>query len=213
LELRKTMGTIAIVDYGVGNSGSIRNMFTRLGIEAQITSDPAAIRQADRLILPGVGAFDNAMRNLGSRGLIDVLTELVMVKQRPVLGICLGMQIMTRSSEEGSLPGLNWIGARTRRFCFAQDKSPLRVPHMGWSVAVPRKIIPLWNGMEDCSRFYFVHSYYVSCDQESDVATTTDYGGDFTSAFAHANLYGVQFHPEKSHRFGMALLKNFAELA
>jgi glutamine amidotransferase len=207
------MGTIAIVDYGVGNSGSIRNMFTRLGIEAQITSDPVAISQADRLILPGVGAFDNAMRNLASRGLTDVLTEVAVVKQKPVLGICLGMQIMTRSSEEGSLPGLGWIAARTRRFCFVQDKNPLRVPHMGWNVAMPRKIIPLWKGMEDCSRFYFVHSYHVCCETASDVATTTDYGGDFTSAFAHENLYGVQFHPEKSHRFGMALLRNFAEIS
>ena len=204
---------IAIVDYGVGNAGSIRNMLSRLSIPCIITSDVEAICSADRIILPGVGSFDNAMRHLASFELTEPLSRAALIHRKPVLGICLGMQIMTRCSEEGTLPGLGWVLGETRRFRFDGSHQSLRVPHMGWNVAVASKSTPLWNGVPNLARFYFVHSYYVCCDSADDVAATTDYGGAFTSAFACRNLYGVQFHPEKSHRFGMALLKSFSEIS
>ena len=207
------MGIVAIVDYGTGNAGSIRNMLSRIGVSAVITAEPVDLIHADRLILPGVGAFDNAIRNLQSRGLVSVLTDIAMHQRKPVLGICLGMQMMGRSSEEGTLPGLAWVAAETRRFHFDGALQSLRVPHMGWNAVVPTKPNPLWTGLPDAARFYFVHSFHVRCDTEADVAATTDYGGAFTSAFACRNLYGVQFHPEKSHRCGMALLKTFSEIS
>ncbi len=201
-------GMIVIVDYRMGNLGSIANMLKRIGASAEVSSDPGRIAAAEKLILPGVGSFDNGMNNLEELGLVDVLAESALKRKVPVLGICLGMQLMTSRSEEGVLPGLGWIGASTVRFRPADPR--LKVPHMGWNVIAQRKDSPLLAGMEGEQRFYFVHSYHVVCEEAADVLATTFYGEDFVSAFERDNVRGVQFHPEKSHKFGMRLLKNFA---
>jgi len=202
---------ITIVDYGMGNLGSVRNMLKKIGISSQISSEAEKIAEATKLILPGVGAFDNAMQNLGNLGLIPVLKRKVIEEKTPFLGICLGMQLLTKRSEEGSLSGLGWIDAETVRFRFSGGEN-LKIPHMGWNTIAVRKESPLYDGLLEEPRFYFVHSYYVACNNPSDVLTTTDYGIDFCSSLACGNVFGVQFHPEKSHKFGMRLLKNFAEL-
>jgi glutamine amidotransferase len=202
---------ITIVDYGVGNLGSIRNMLKKVGFECQITSDPAAIREASKLVLPGVGAFDAGMRQLQESGLIPALRERVMEHRVPILGICLGMQLLTRRSEEGQLAGLGWVDAEVTRFRFEPD-SGLKVPHMGWNLVHPRKESLLLRDAEEEERFYFVHSYYVQCKNRDDVLLTAQYGYEFDAAFACDNIMGVQFHPEKSHKFGMRLLRNFAEV-
>jgi glutamine amidotransferase len=200
---------ITIVDYGMGNLGSIRNMLKKIGADSEITADPARIVAATKLVLPGVGAFDAGMDNLERSGLIPLLDERVRGAGVPVLGICLGMQLMTRSSSEGERPGLGWIDAVTSRF--APADAALKVPHMGWNVARPVRADALVDGISDEARFYFVHSYYVACDRPEDVILATRYGDEFHSGFRHRNVRGVQFHPEKSHRFGMHLLRNFAE--
>jgi len=202
---------IVIVDYGVGNLGSLRNMLKKIGREAVISQDPQVVGQAEKIILPGVGSFDHAIENLRSTGLVSVLNESALGRKIPVLGVCLGMQLMTGRSEEGVLPGLGWIDAETVRFRFDESRRHLKVPHMGWNTIRVRGANPLFEEMAEGSRFYFVHSYHVQCRAGADVLATTDYGGDFVSAFARDNIAGVQFHPEKSHRFGMRLLKNFAE--
>jgi glutamine amidotransferase len=201
---------IVIVDYGMGNVGSIRNMFHRLGLESTITNNPAAIARADRLILPGVGAFDIGMRNLRACGLIPLLEMKVQQEHTPVLGICLGMQLLTLGSEEGQLCGLGWIEADTVRFRFADQIAPPKVPHMGWSRVRPEKDSPLSEGMSAEARFYFVHSYHVRCRHDEDIWLSCEYGVRFTAAVRRGNIVGVQFHPEKSHKFGMRLLDNFA---
>jgi len=203
---------IVIIDYQMGNIGSILNMLKKIGAAGTISSDPAVIGQADRLILPGVGAFDQGMANLERMGLIPVLNEKVMVGRTPVLGICLGMQLMTKSSEEGKKAGLGWVNARTVRFKHDPALN-LKVPHMGWNAIVPKKESPLLADMYAEPRFYFVHSYHAVCGDPADVLTSTFHGYEFTSAFQHGSVIGVQFHPEKSHKFGMRLLKNFAEAA
>jgi len=203
---------IVIIDYGMGNLGSIANMLRKIGADAVISSAAADIRKAEKLILPGVGAFDNGMKNLRDRGLLPVLQDRVLSDKVPLLGICLGMQLLTKNSEEGTLDGLGWIDARTVRFKFSEEAA-LKVPHMGWNQIVASRDNPLTRNIGERPRFYFVHSYYVVCDRNEDVLTTTHYGYDFTSAVNRGNIYGVQFHPEKSHTFGMKLLKNFAELA
>ncbi len=201
---------ITIVDYGMGNLGSIQNMLRKIGVGTRITADPAEIRIAEKLIIPGVGAFDAGMRNLREIGLLEALTECATGRRIPVLGICLGMQLMTRSSEEGNAPGLGWINADTKRFDLSAFGS-LKVPHMGWrSVEVVRGS-PLLDDLRDEWRFYFVHSYHVQCVDRQDVLLRARYGIDFDAAIQHENLLGVQFHPEKSHKFGLQLLKNFAE--
>ena len=200
-----------IIDYHMGNLGSILNMLKKIGVDAAFSSDPSEIRKADRLILPGVGAFDHGMANLERMGLIPVLNEKVLQGHTPVLGICLGMQLMTKSSEEGKkTAGLGWINAHTVRFRHDAALN-LKVPHMGWNVIIPKKESPLFADMHAAPRFYFVHSYHVVCADPGDVLTATPYGYEFTSSFQHGNVIGVQFHPEKSHKFGMRLLKNFAE--
>lgn len=205
---------IVIVDYGMGNLGSVANMLRRLGVEACIAGDPAGVARADKLILPGVGAFDQGMHNLRGRGLIEVLRERVLEQEVPLLGICLGMQLLTRSSEEGSLPGLGWFAADTIRFSLpaqsADDGQALKIPHMGWKQVRVSKQEPLFKGLEDGARFYFVHSYHVVVEQE-DIAAVAEHGRDFVAAMQKGHISGVQFHPEKSHRYGMALLRNFAE--
>ncbi len=200
---------ITIVDYGMGNLGSIQNMLKHIGVATTVTADLQAIGEASKIILPGVGAFDYAMTRINSTGLREVLERKALVERVPVLGICLGMQLLTRGSEEGELPGLCWIPAVTRRF---PHQSGLKVPHMGWNLVRPPTPSKLTQGFEEETRFYFVHSYYVTVvDLQNSILKTT-YGIEFDSAIQHGNIYGAQFHPEKSHRFGMRLLKNFAEL-
>jgi glutamine amidotransferase len=200
---------IAIIDYEMGNIGSIRNMLAKLGFQSEITNDKDRIAAADRLILPGVGAYDAGMESLDRSGLIPLLNERVLQQKVPTLGICLGMQLMCRRSEEGERKGLGWIEADVIRFQPADPR--IKVPHMGWNVVVPVQPAPLIEGMPDESRFYFVHSYFVRCERSEDVLLTSAHGQKFDAAFRHGNLWGVQFHPEKSHRFGMQLLRNFAE--
>jgi glutamine amidotransferase len=201
---------ITIVDYGMGNLGSIKNMLKKVGADCEITADPDRLQQAKKLILPGVGAFDAGMAKLNSSGLVPVLNEQVLEKKVPVLGICLGMQLMTQSSEEGVLAGLGWVDAKTVRFVPALG-SNLKVPHMGWNLVKPSKSSPLLRDAEEEERFYFVHSYFVQCQKSEEVLLHTHYGHSFDAAFEVGNVIGVQFHPEKSHKFGMRLLRNFAE--
>jgi glutamine amidotransferase len=200
---------ITIVDYHMGNPASIGNMLKKLGVASEITSDPARVAAAERLILPGVGAFDAGMDSLQRSKLIPVLNERVLAARVPTLGICLGMQLMTRASAEGQRPGLGWVAAETVKFQFSDAR--LKVPHMGWNVVVQTRRSPLLEDLPPQPRFYFVHSYFIRCDDEADVLLTTPYGAPFHSAFHHDNVWGVQFHPEKSHKFGMRLLQNFAE--
>jgi len=201
----------SIVSYGVGNISSIANMFRHVGIATEVVTDAKQVLAANRLVLPGVGAFDHGMRCLRASGLADAVSEAVLERGVPILGICLGMQLMCRSSEEGQLPGLGWIDAEVRRFNFAEE-SGLKVPHMGWNTVTLRRRNSIIPADELKQRFYFVHSYYVRCMNAEDVVATTTYGHEFVSVFAHDNLYGVQFHPEKSHRYGMAIMRRFVEI-
>ncbi len=202
---------IVIIDYRMGNLGSILNMLKKVGAAAVISADPSVIGEATKLILPGVGAFDNGMKSLQEQGLVPALEEAVMRRKVPILGICLGMQLMTKDSEEGKLPGLGWIDAKTVRF-HHDPSEDLKVPHMGWNTVTVRKESSLFRDMFPEPRFYFVHSYHAVCQDPGDVLTMTRYGYEFVSAFQRNNIMGVQYHPEKSHTFGMRLLKNFAEL-
>lgn len=202
---------ITIVDYGLGNLGSIFNMFKKLNVKSEIVSDPDKIAKSTKILLPGVGAFDAAMQKINQKGLLEVLNQKANVEKVPFLGICLGMQLLTEGSEEGILPGLSFIKGQTKKFSF-NDPS-LKIPHMGWNVVNLKNNSPLTKGMEtEEQRFYFVHSYYVKCTHRDNVIGQSHYGFDFDCAIQDDNVFGVQFHPEKSHRFGMKLLKNFAEL-
>jgi len=203
---------IAIVDVGIGNLGSILNMFRKIGVEACISSKVSEIAIADKLILPGDGSFNVGMRNLKGSGLMEALRRKVVDQDVPILGICLGMQILGKSSEEGQeeLPGLGWIDAYSVKFRF-ETLSHLRVPHMGWNTVRVVGDSPLFRNMGDEPRFYFVHSYHLVCTDPRDVLAVTNHGYDFVSSIKRGNIYGTQFHPEKSHRFGMTLLKNFAD--
>lgn len=200
---------ITIVDYGMGNLGSIQNMFKRIGIKTIATNDLDVIAKAQKLLLPGVGAFDAAMKKINASGFRSLLDHKVLVEKVPILGICLGMQILTRGSEEGIEKGLGWIEADAQKFPSAAN---LKVPHMGWNLVVPTRKSELTEGLPSESRFYFVHSYYVRVDHDEDSILRTSYGLTFDSAIQHDNIFGAQFHPEKSHRFGMQLLSNFAKL-
>jgi imidazole glycerol-phosphate synthase subunit HisH len=200
---------ITIVDYGMGNLGSIENMFKRIGVPAQISDDVASLERARKILLPGVGAFDSAMRRINESGLRGVLDHKALKERIPIMGICLGMQLLTRSSEEGQLPGLGWFAAETRRF---PDNLGLKVPHMGWNVATPAHASALTDGLAPDSRYYFVHSYYVKADDPGDSLQTTHYGITFDAVVGRGNLYGAQFHPEKSHKFGMRFLANFSRI-
>lgn len=202
---------IVILDYGMGNVGSIQNMIRKIGYrDVKISRDPADIRQADKLILPGVGAFDAGMESLERFGLIPLIHSHAVEQNKPILGICLGMQLMGQSSEEGHLPGLSLLPFRCVRFALPPD-SGLKVPHMGWDRTYIQAKTPFTEGLEERERYYYVHSYHVVCGDASTVLMTCDYGGVFPSAVYRGNVYGVQFHPEKSHRYGMKLLKNFVE--
>ena len=201
---------IVIIDYGMGNVGSILNMVKKFTKEVEISSSHEVIKKADKFILPGVGSFDNGMKNLANLKLIDLLNEKVLKERKPVLGICLGMQLLTERSEEGILDGLKWIEGETIRFRF-HDSMRLKVPHMGWNYVKKVKNSILLENMNGESRYYFVHSYYVSCKNEDNAILKTLYGIEFTSALQKDNIFGVQFHPEKSHKFGLQLIKNFVE--
>jgi imidazole glycerol-phosphate synthase subunit HisH len=204
---------LVIVDYGLGNLGSIANMATRLGAEPVVSSDHDVLRAADKLILPGVGAFDRGMQNLRERRLVDVLAQKALDERVPVLGLCLGMHLLTRGSEEGGEPGLGWLDAETVRFRFGGDADRLKVPHMGWNQVAGRRSHYLLGDSDDERRYYFVHSFHVACSDPELVVGETTYGYPFSSIIARDNIAGVQFHPEKSHKFGMAMLRNFIEHA
>jgi len=204
---------ITIIDYEMGNVGSIQNMFKYLGIKSVIESNPDKIKNASKILLPGVGAFDTAMKKIKERNLDEVLNEKVLKEQVPILGICLGMQLLTNSSEEGELEGLGLISAKT--IGFKQSiKKQLKVPHMGWNTIKIVQKNPLTLGFEklDETRFYFVHSYFVKVNDEKNALFKTEYGLKFDSAIVKDNIFGAQFHPEKSHKFGMKLFENFARI-
>lgn len=203
---------IHIVDYGLGNVQAFVTMYKRLGIEAVRATAGDDLRDVRKLILPGVGAFDHAMELLDASGMRQPLERFVREGKVPVLGICVGMQILARSSEEGVSAGLGWVGGRVRSFAGNPASSALPMPHMGWNDVVPAAGSPLFKGLEDDARFYFLHSYYFECSEPKNVAARADYGFQFACAVQNDNVFGVQFHPEKSHHWGAALLKNFAEL-
>jgi glutamine amidotransferase len=203
---------IVIVDYGVGNLGSILNMLRRIGAEAVVSADLATVEGADKLILPGVGAFDAGMESLAATGLVATLQGKVLERRTPVLGVCLGLQLFAKRSDEGTRPGLGWLHAETVRFRFPAGERQERVPHMGWNTITPQRASPLLADVDGDTRYYFVHSYHLRCEDPADVAATTHYGYDFPSVVTAGNVMGTQFHPEKSHRFGMSLLRRFAEL-
>ncbi len=201
---------ITIVDYGLGNLASIKNMIKKVGGEATISSNLEEIGNASKLILPGVGAFNKGMENISNMGLQSILNKKVLEDRVPILGICLGMQLLTNYSEEGDVKGLGWIDAKTARFRLSSKI--LKVPHMGWAdISINQKQHPIFSGLEDTIRYYFVHSYYVRCKSEKNVLCTAKHEIDFACGIVKDNIIGFQFHPEKSHKFGMTLLKNYID--
>lgn len=203
---------ISILSYGCGNISSIANMVRALGVNTQFVETPSQVLKADKLILPGVGAFDYGMSQLNKTGLCDALDEVALQKKIPVLGICLGMQLMCFTSEEGERRGLGWIDAKVSRFVFSPEEKQLKVPHMGWNTLKISRENPIVVQDNERQRYYFVHSYYVECNDRSDVIATSHHGHEFVAAFNKNNLYGVQFHPEKSHKYGLLLMKRFVDL-
>ena len=202
---------IAIIDFGMGNLGSVKRKLDRIGAESVITSDPQEIRNCKKLILPGVGHFGNAVNELKTRGLWDMLNTEVLVSKKPILGICLGMQLMAKKSEEGEVSGFGWFDAEVVRFK-VDDTLKYKVPHMGWNQVEQKKQSLLFENLKPEESFYFVHSYHLKCNNQSDILNITDYGYSFVSAIERENIYGVQYHPEKSHDCGEQLLRNFANL-
>ncbi len=200
---------VVVVDYGIGNLGSIPNMLSRIGVDATISSDPAEIEAADRLILPGVGAFDAGMQNLVDRGLVGPLRTRVIDDGIPTLGLCLGMHLMFEGSEEGSLPGLGWLSGRVVRFQPQRMRHPRPVPNMGWLDAAVVRGDPVFQDLADEPRFYFAHSFHVAPANDDDVVATAEYGYEFPICVRRGNVIAAQFHPEKSHRFGLQFLSNF----
>lgn len=203
---------IHIVNYGLGNVQAFLNMYYRLGIEARLASTAEELAQAQRIILPGVGAFDRAIKLLDESGMRPVLERKVREEKVPLIGICVGMQMLADGSDEGELPGLSWIPGRVRSFASNPLSAQLPLPHMGWNDVRPTKEAPIMRALEDGSRFYFLHSYYFECSDPSHCAATASYGDEFACVVASDNVIGVQFHPEKSHHWGTQLLKNFAEI-
>lgn len=201
---------IAVIDYGMGNVGSIINMLKKIGVPAVLASEKEEIEKADKLILPGVGSFDAGMQKLKSSGLSEIIIKQAVEDQKPLLGICLGMQLLGRKSEEGQASGLGLIPFDNKRFVF-EENTHLKIPHMGWDIAQTMiEDDPLVAGLDLIQRYYFVHSFHAVCDSEENVLMRCEYGYSFAAAVKKGNIYGVQFHPEKSHKFGMALLENFA---
>ena len=201
---------ITIIDYGLGNLRAFTNVYKRLNIDVQLASTVSDLKKASKLILPGVGTFDQAMNKLNSSGLRNYLDELVLKKQIPVIGVCVGMQIMAFKSDEGVLPGLGWINGKVKRLFLNNTNLPL--PHMGWNDIKIQKESPLIDNLDNHKSFYFLHSYYFQCQKLDDVIANINYGFDFPCIINHKNIFGIQCHPEKSHYNGMNLLKNFAKL-
>lgn len=203
---------ISIVDYGVANLGSIMNMLRKVGAQAELASTPEQVARAEKIILPGIGAFDHGISALRERGLAEPLKKKALEDKVPLLGICLGMQMLGQGSEEGALVGLGLLDAYCRRFRFTKNNKE-KVPHMGWSQLVSgRWDSALLKGLDDRARFYFVHSYHLVCNDPADALASACYGIEFVSVVRRGNVYGAQFHPEKSHRYGMTLLRNFTEI-
>lgn len=199
---------IVVIDYGMGNTGSIINMLKKIDAEAISSNKAEDIQKADKIILPGVGSFDNGMENLHKLNLVKEIQNETIINKKPFLGICLGMQLLGRSSEEGKLEGLNLIPFKNVRFAFKDDIN-LKIPHMGWNIVSFNRDDLLFCDIKDTQRYYFVHSYHAVCDNPYNSLITCYYGYNFTAAVKKDNIYGVQFHPEKSHKFGMKLMENF----
>jgi len=202
---------IAIVNYGVGNLASVKNMLKKAGYESELVSNAEAIERATKIILPGIGAFDHCMTEFNNSGLREAVTQKTLKDKTPLLGICVGLQMLMENSEEGVEPGLGWIAGKTVKFK-KEKLGDLKIPHMGWTSVQIAKKTALTEGLGDQPRFYFVHSYYVQPDDKTDEMLTAHYGYDFTAAVNRDNIYGAQFHPEKSHKYGMKILENFARL-
>lgn len=202
---------IKVLDYGMGNTASMLNMIRKAGDKAELCSKPGDLDSATAIILPGVGSFDNGIIKLENSGLLKALRCKVIEEKKPFLGVCLGMQLLFEKSEEGKLPGLGWICGDVTRFDFSDSQSfrRLKVPHMGWNVVHLKTKDNLFSGLVDEARFYFVHSYHVNCANQSDILASANYGYEFTCSVRHNNIWGAQFHPEKSHRFGIQFFKNF----
>ena len=202
---------IAILDYGLGNLGSIANMLKVIGEKSKITNSADEIKKSDGIILPGVGAFDASMQKLNESGLTEIIKECAS-RGTPIIGICLGMQLLGRRSEEGLLSGLDLIPFECKKFKFSDD-SNLKIPHMGWDIVDIKQSNPLVYNLNGTQRYYFVHSYHAVCDNKENILMTCDYGYEFAAAVVKGNIMGVQFHPEKSHDFGLALLTNFVGMS
>ncbi|MCY1151251.1 MAG: imidazole glycerol phosphate synthase subunit HisH [Sphaerochaetaceae bacterium] len=201
---------IGIIDYGMGNVLSIYNMLKKIKVEVILSKTCDELMICDKIILPGVGAFDVGMKKLKQSNLLECLNEQILIKRKPILGICLGMQMLGNSSEEGTLQGLNYIPFYSKKFDFPQTQD-LKIPHMGWNIVSPKiNEDPLLINLDDNQRYYFVHTYHAVCEDPSNILLECNYGYKFVAAVKKENIYGVQFHPEKSHKFGMALLENFA---
>lgn len=203
---------ITIIDYGLGNVLAFVNVYSRLNIPVSVAKSSAELVNATKLILPGVGSFDHAMQQFDQSGMRQTVEQLVLQEAMPVLGICVGMQMLASSSDEGTLPGLGWVEGNVRKFDVTAMPRGTNLPHMGWNDVKPNLVGGLFSGMEQDARFYFLHSYYYECIYQHNILAVTDYGGPFSCAVRKDNIYGVQFHPEKSHHFGSQLLKNFAEI-
>lgn len=203
---------ITIVDYGLGNIKAFENVYRKLDVPVKIAKNAADLNSATKLILPGVGAFDHAMSKLLKSGMRTRLDELVIKYKIPVMGICVGMQMLANSSEEGVLPGLGWVDGIVKKFDVSKIHSSTRLPHMGWNDVQPTTQNPLFKNLTTNSKFYFLHSYYFKCFQSADEIAVSHYGCDFTCAINYENIFGVQFHPEKSHSCGIKLLENFTKL-
>jgi glutamine amidotransferase len=203
---------ITLIDYGVGNINAFVNVYKRVNVPVKIPKTKEDLLNAQKLILPGVGHFDHAMSQLNNSGMRETLDELVLDKKVPVIGICVGMQMMANNSDEGNMEGLKWIDATVKKFDESKIKQVTRLPHMGWNDVKPVKDLDLFRGLEKDAIFYFLHTYYFECNSREDIMAITDYGGEFASAAHHENKYGIQFHPEKSHSYGEILLHNFAKL-
>jgi glutamine amidotransferase len=203
---------IGIIDYGVGNIKAFENVYKKLDIPIKIVKTEQDFVDVTKIILPGVGAFDHAMEKLNQSGMRSKLDELVSIKKLPIIGICVGMQMMAKSSDEGNLPGLSWIDANVKKFDVSKINSATRLPHMGWNDVEVIQSNRLFDGLENNAKFYFLHSYYFDCFNPEDGIAQAEYGVPFICAANHQNIYGVQFHPEKSHDYGVKLLENFSKL-
>jgi glutamine amidotransferase len=203
---------ITLIDYGVGNINAFVNVYKRVDIPVKVAKNAQDLEDAQKLILPGVGHFDHAMSQLNNSGMRAKLDELVLEKKIPVIGICVGMQMMGNYSDEGKLEGLKWIDASVKKFDETKINQVTRLPHMGWNDVKPKKDLALFKGLEQDAIFYFLHTYYFECNNPDDIMAVSDYGIEFACAAHHENKYGIQFHPEKSHHYGETLLHNFAKL-